>query len=124
MPAVPGREPRVKGLCVLPFGVEEGTESSLAGADFGLLLGPASFRFFASSTRREDRLGRVLDEWETEDLAELAPLTVALEAQAQGRVPVRLSSHLTAVGTLELWFHERHGPRRWKLEIGVRERAG
>ncbi len=124
MPSVPGREPRVKGLCVLPFGVEEGTESPVAGADFGLLLGQnASFRFYASSTRLEDRLGLVLDEWETEELAELAPLTVTLEAEAKGRVPVRLSSHFTEVGTLELWFHERDGERRWKLEIGVRERA-
>jgi hypothetical protein len=37
-------------------------------------------------------------------------------------VPVTLSSHVTEVGTLELWCQARDGRGRWKLEYAVRER--
>ena len=117
----------MKAVCVVPFGVEEGTELTLDEREFGLLVGQAAnFRFFASSTRAEDELGQVLDEWDTEDLDELSPLQVALDesgASDGGRVPVRLSAHVTEIGTLELWFGERDGAGRWKLELSVREDA-
>src|SRR5690606_461998 len=104
MPAVPGRPPPVKSLCVVPFGVEEGTELEVPGAELGLLVGQtATFRVFASSTRAEDPVGQVLDEWETEELEELAPLRVRLGGAREGRVPVRLSAHVTELGALELW---------------------
>lgn len=121
MPAVPGQPPPVKALCVVPFGVEEGTELAVPGAEFGLLVGQqARFRFFASSTRGEDPVGLVLDEWDTAELEELAPLTASLGGSASGRVPVRLSAHVTEIGTLELWFVARDGGERWKLEFTVR----
>lgn len=121
MPAVPGQLPPVKALCVVPFGVEEGTELAVPGAEFGLLVGQqARFRFFASSTRGDDHVGLVLDEWDTAELDELAPLTARLDGSASGRVPVRLSAHVTEIGTLELWFVAREGGERWKLEFTVR----
>jgi hypothetical protein len=121
MPAVPGQPPPVKALCVVPFGVEEGTELAVPGAEFGLLVGQqARFRFFASSTRGEDPVGLVLDEWDTGDLDELAPLSARLDGSASGRVPVRLSANVTEIGTLELWFVAREGGERWKLEFTVR----
>lgn len=121
MPAVPGQAAPVKALCVVPFGVEEGTELEVPGAEFGLLVGEAAkFRFFASSTRAEDAVGGVLDEWDTAELDELAPLTAHLAGEASGRVPVRLSAHVTEIGTLELWFVARDGEGRWKLEFNVR----
>lgn len=122
MPAVPGQPPPVKALCVVPFGVEEGTEIAVPRAEFGLLVGDqARFRFFASSTRGDDTAGLVLDEWDTADLDELTPLTARLDGTASGRVPVRLSAHVTEIGTLELWFVARDGDERWKLEFTVRE---
>jgi molecular chaperone DnaK (HSP70) len=121
MPAVPGQPPPVKALCVVPFGVEEGTELAVPGAEFGLLVGEqARFRFFASSTRGDDAVGVVLDEWDTAELDELPPLEARLEGPAAGRVPVRLSVHVTEIGTLELWFVARDGGERWKLEFTVR----
>ena len=36
-------------------------------------------------------------------------------------VPVRLHSHVTEVGTLELWCNSTSDDRRWKLEYNVRE---
>jgi hypothetical protein len=62
MPAVPGHAPPVKALCVVPFGVEEGTELDVPGSRFGLLVGEtATFRFFASTVRDQDAPGQVLD---------------------------------------------------------------
>lgn len=134
MPAVPGHPPPIKALCVVPFGVEEGSRLAVPGAEFGLLVGRvATFRFFASSTRREDRVGDVLDEWEAGELDELAPLRVELGSAAAGgptaseaspaesRVPVRLAAHVTAIGTVELWFAPPGEVDRWRLEFNLRE---
>ena len=126
-PAVPGVPPPIKALCVVPMGMEEGTESDVPGPQFGLVVGePAEFRFFGSTTRRDDPIGLVLDRWSADELAELAPLetALALEDGADGEtVPVRLHTHVNEVGTLELWCEStRSGDeRRWKLEYNVRE---
>lgn len=122
MPAVPGHPPPVKGLCVVPFGIEEGTELEVPGSQFGLLVGEkAEFRFFASTTRNEDAPGAVLDEFETEELEELEPLHVELEGAGGDRVPVRLTAHVTEIGTLELFFVGRDDGPRWRLEFTVRD---
>ena len=124
LPAVPGSPPPLKALCVVPFGMEEGTESDLPGQEFGLAVGePAEFRFLGSSTRRGDTVGTLLDEWEGE-IEELSPLATTLQAPgSEGRtVPVHLHCKVTEVGTLELWCLSRDGRQRWKLEFNVRER--
>jgi len=125
MPAVPGQPAPVKGLCVVPFGIEEGTELEVPGSQFGLLVGEtAEFRFFASTTRDEDHPGQVLDEFDTEELEELEPLQVALEGEPGERVPVRLQAHVTEIGTLELFFVGEGEGQRWRLEFTVREAGG
>jgi hypothetical protein len=90
MPAVPGHGQPIKALCVVPFGIEEGTAYDVAG-------------------------------WEAAELEELAPLEVVLSGGGGERIPVRLSAHVTEIGTLELWFVARAGGGRWKLEFSVRE---
>lgn len=125
MPAVPGQPAPVKGLCVVPFGIEEGTELEVPGSEFGLLVGEkGEFRFFASTTRNEDAPGQVLDEFDTEDLEELEPLHVELEGESGERVPVRLTAHVTEIGTLELFFVGRGKGQRWRLEFTVRDAGG
>ncbi len=126
MPAVPGVEPPMRALCVAPFGMEEGSEAEVPAQEFGLVVGePAEFRFLASSTRPEDRVGSMVDDARRADLKELTPVATALEADAAhtpgALVPVTLKSRVTEVGTLELWCVEREGGRRWKLEYNVRE---
>ncbi len=123
MPAVPGSPPPIKALCVVPFGMEEGTEADVPGQEFGLVVGaPAEFRFLGSAVRRSDPVGALVEEWEGQ-VDELSPLTTTLEAPGQeGRtVPVHLHTRVTEVGTLELWCLSRDGGRRWKLEFNVRE---
>ena len=124
-PAVPGVPPPIKALCVVPMGMEEGTETDVPGPEFGLVVGePAEFRFLGSTTRRDDPVGTVLDRWSPDELQELAPMETALAAE-DGKpgetVPVRLHSHVTEVGTLELWCNSTRDDRRWKLEFNVRE---
>jgi hypothetical protein len=124
-PAVPGVAPPIKALCVVPMGMEEGTETDVPSSELGLVVGePAVFRFLSSTTRRDDLVGAILDRWNPEEIQELGPLETALAAEdgAQGEtVPVRLHSNVNDVGTLELWCQSVRDPRRWKLEFNVRE---
>ena len=125
MPAVPGFEPPIKALCVAPFGMEEGTQADVPPQEFGLVTGePTRFRFFASSLRREDQVGQMLEDAVHNDaLEELAPIetTLANENGETGKlVPVNLQAAVTEVGTLEVRCLEKAGSRRWKLELNVR----
>ncbi|MGE0681756.1 MAG: Hsp70 family protein [Candidatus Binatia bacterium] len=122
MPAVPGIPAPLKALCVVPFGMEEGTEEDIPGQEFGLVVGePAEFRFLGSTTRREDHLGQLVEE-PGEEIEELTPLETTLSwiGQEGVTIPVRLQTHVTEVGTLELWAVSRDETHRWKLEFNVR----
>jgi molecular chaperone DnaK (HSP70) len=126
MPAVPGVPPPMKAVCVAPMGMEEGTEADLPGLELGLVVGEqAEFRFLGSTVRKDDRLGTVVEDWQ-ETIVELDPVEASLPAEdgagAGTTVPVTLHTHVTPVGTLELWCVSRDRARRWKLEYNVRER--
>ena len=125
VPAVPGFEPPLKALCVAPFGMEEGTQAEIPPQEFGLVVGePTSFRFFASSVRREDSPGDMLENASrNEELEEVAPIETTLPAgkAATGQlVPVKLQAGVTELGTLELRCLEKNGEGQWKLELNVR----
>ena len=124
-PAVPGIAPPIKALCVVPMGMEEGTEADVPGPELGLVIGqPAEFRFLGSTTRRDDAVGTMLDRWGPDELQEMTPVETALPSE-EGLigevVPVRLHSQVTEVGTLDLWCKSTRDDRRWKLEFNVRE---
>ena len=124
MPAVPGMEAPLKALCVVPFGMEEGTEATIPDREFGLVVGePAEFRFLSSSVRKQDQVGSLLEDW-GDDLEERGPLQVTLKLDGQlGKiVPVRLETRVTELGTLEVWCVSRDG-HRWKLELNIREKT-
>ncbi|MFO0865795.1 MAG: Hsp70 family protein [Gemmataceae bacterium] len=122
LPAVPGAPPPLKALCVVPYGMEEGTETDVPGQEFGLIVGePAEFRFLGSAQRRNDAVGTMVEEWEGQ-IDEMSPVAATLEAPGkEGRmVPVHLHTKVTEVGTLELWCISRDGREKWKLEYNVR----
>jgi hypothetical protein len=124
MPAIPGMPAPLKALCVVPFGMEEGTSAALRDREFGLVVGePAEFRFLSSLVRKTDPPGALIEDW-GDDLEELSPLEVTLDVAGKDdmTVPVSLESKVTEVGTLELWCVTRSGTDRWKLELNIRER--
>ncbi|MFZ5444963.1 MAG: Hsp70 family protein [Myxococcota bacterium] len=123
MLAVPGFTPPVKALCVAPFGMEEGTQADIPPQEFGLVVGEHTrFRFFSSSTRREDKVGDFLEDAERAgELEELPPIETALEGSGGALVPVNLQAAVTELGALELRCLERGGKGRWKLELNVRQ---
>jgi len=125
LPAVPGMEAPLKALCVVPFGMEEGTEAQIPDREFGLVVGEAAeFRFLSSSVRKQDQIGSLLEDW-GDEIEELSPLEVTLKLDGQeGTVlPVRLEARVTEVGTLEVWCVSRDGAQRWKLELNIREKT-
>ena len=123
MPAVPGMPAPLKALCVVPFGMEEGTSAADRSRVRPRWSGePAEFRFLSSGTRKGDAPGTLVDDW-GDEIEELSPLevTLRLEGQDDTVLPVTLESRVTEVGTLELWCVSRDEGHRWKLELNIRE---
>ncbi len=145
MPAVPGIPAPIKALCVVPYGMEEGSEADIIEREFGLVVGEtALFKFLASSTRKEDKVGQIVDDW-AGDIHEISVLETRLpasEGESGGPVvPVWLQTRIQprqharaagdnfdqdsfggveiGAGVLEMWCIERDGDREWKLEFDV-----
>lgn len=124
MPAVPGIPTPLKALCVVAFGMEEGTEEEVREREFGLVVGEnAVFPLLASTVRQQDRPGDVVDDWSGE-IEEVSRMETALPAsdQYQGGsvIPVWLQSKVTELGTLELYCVARDEEKRWKLQFDLR----
>jgi hypothetical protein len=122
MPSIPGFAAPLKALTVAPFGMEEGTDLRILGREFGLVVGqPAEFRFFTSSSRKNDQPGDLIEDY-GDALEELSPMEVAFSGgESSEVVPVSFESIVTETGMLQLWAVARDG-RRWKLEFNVREK--
>jgi molecular chaperone DnaK (HSP70) len=127
LPAVPGFAAPIDALCVVAFGLEEGSSVEIGAEGIGLVIGePTEFRFFSSTVRRTDTVGTVLSEWGEGDLEELPTLVAELPVE-DGRtspigtlVPIRLRTVLTEIGTLQLWCDDARGGQSWKLEFELR----
>ena len=126
--AVPGAPRPLHALCVVPQGMEEGTEAPIPGGEIGLVVGEsAAFRFFSSTVRSSDPTGVVLRGWQPGELVESDSLEAALESAEgaeDGFVSVRLRSRITELGVLELWCDSTVSDERWKMELSVREDGG
>ena len=87
MPAIPGFKPPIKALCIVPQGMEEGSELLIEGQEFGLMTGqPADFRFFASEVRSGDTPGQIIPnaERELEETSRIEVTLPAIEGFARG----------------------------------------
>ena len=130
--AIPGASRPMKALCVAPIGMEEGTECDVPSGEFALFVGePMPFRFFSSTTRRNDKPGMLLDAShitasntneelelvETDSMEALLPR----EDSDDEEVPVRFQTRVTELGMLELWSLATKSTKRWKLEFSVRD---
>ncbi len=125
-PAVPGIERPMNALCIVPFGMEEGTQIEVPGEEIGLVVGEqAKFRFFSSSVRKKDNPGDILSSWNEEELEETDSLETHLPADerfTEGYVPVHFESKLTELGMFELWCKSAVSEDSWKLEFSVRDK--
>jgi molecular chaperone DnaK (HSP70) len=126
--AIPGAPRPLRAICVAPFGMEEGTEAAVPGAEIGLVVGePVRFRFFSSAIRKADQPGHALNRWTDEELTETDSLEATLsaaEGAEDGIVPVNLLARVTELGVLEIWgVSILSADERWKLEFSVREDA-
>ncbi len=125
MPAVPGMPAQIEALCVAPFGMEEGSQVSVPGQEFGLIVGePVHFKFYGSTTRRDDPAGRRLDYWEPEELDELPEIGVTLpvEDRKPGEiVPVKLTTRVSELGMLCLEAIPKDRDKGWLVEFDVRD---
>ena len=84
--AVPGAPRPLKALCVVPFGMEEGTQIDVPSGEIGLVLGePVQFRFFSSLVRKHDAAGDVLSRWSEDELQETDSLETCLPTSEAGR---------------------------------------
>tara|TARA_R110002096_G_scaffold215310_15_gene403194 strand:- start:13765 stop:15597 length:1833 start_codon:yes stop_codon:yes gene_type:complete len=124
MPAIPGFKPPLKAVCVVPQGMEEGSDQVLEGRDFGLITGQeAEFRFLSSEVRSGDQPGSIVDDAENvlEESANLKVELPVLEGHAPGEmIPVRLHAVVTELGNLELWMQHTGSDQRWQLSFKVR----
>ncbi len=122
MPAIPGMTPPLQAVCVVPQGMEEGSEVALEGEEFGLVTGePVDFRFFSSSIRAGDEVGVIVaDESELEETAQLEITLPPTEGKSGEFIPVTLHSVITELGTLELWMRNEASGQQWKVEFNVR----
>ncbi len=125
MPAIPGMAPELNALCVVPFGLEEGSEPVSPPQTFRLIVGePVSFRFFGSSVRREDRVGDLLEEWSADEIEELDEIQTSLSAadrHKKGEVEVKLQAWVSEVGNLELIAVPLSGEMpEWKVSFDTR----
>ncbi len=125
--AIPGVPRPLQAMCVVPFGMEEGTEIDVPSKEIGLILGEAAeFRFFSSAVRKDDRPGDLLSRWDPSELLETAPLRTTLpadESVTEPYVPVTFQSRITELGVFELWCVSANSQGRWKLEFNVRDDA-
>jgi len=122
-PAIPGIARPLQALCVVPQGMEEGTQTDVKSREVGLKVGQRGrFRFFSSTMRKQDQPGIYLKGWDDDELIETSPLEVELAAtEGEQVVPVRFQSRITELGVFELWCKSTRSEESWKLELNVRE---
>jgi len=111
-----------EGICILPAGVNEGTELPSLNREFSVLANRAvSFTLFSSRTRH-DAHGEivVLDEADVDRHPPLVTMLRYGSRMREKRLLVRLRASFTEVGTLELWCESRDTPHRWRLQFELR----
>ncbi len=121
---------RVRAVCLVPRGTEEGSELELDLENLQLVANkPVSFRLYSSLTRTEDALGQVIEFAPAElegDFHLHAPLNAVIRfgrRTGERLIPVKLGARLTEVGTLEIWCESKITEHRWRLQFQLRKKA-
>ena len=117
--AVPGLQSHMKGVCVAPQGLEEGTGCEIPEREFLLASGESiEFKLFTSNERSSDVAGsEVLN---AEGMLHEAGTIKATIESSEPYVPVVLQSRLSEIGALEISLRQRGGEGAWCFEFDVR----
>ena len=123
-----GTGEKVKAVCLLPRGTEEGDTLEIDREELQLVANkPVSFRLYSSLVRTEDKHGDVVEfDRSDADLHVHAPLQAVIrfgKRTEERTVPVKLGARLTEVGTLEIWADSRISEHRWRLQFELRKAA-
>lgn len=110
-------------VCIAPGSTEPGETIELANRKFRLTVGqPVEFPLYCSSTRLTDAAGDVI-EVDPEQLRELAPIRTVIQVRRKEEaksLDVKLQTHLSEIGTLEIGCAEIDAERKWRLQFDVR----
>ncbi len=128
---VGGEGERLRSVCLVPRGTEEGSSLELDLENLQLVANrPVSFRLYSSLTRTDDTLGQVVEfspsQIESEELHMHAPLNAVIRygkrTGEQRLIPVKLGARLTEIGTLEIWAESKISEHRWRLQFELRKK--
>jgi molecular chaperone DnaK (HSP70) len=113
-----------RGVCLIPFGVEEGDQVEIEDRTFELLTDrPVTFPLHCSTAPLGHDPGQVVSI--TDDVfIDLPPLHTVLNFDrglSNQAVPVKLGARLTELGTLQLFCAAKEGEQRWDLEFTLQE---
>ncbi|MEM5422172.1 Hsp70 family protein [Paraburkholderia ferrariae] len=120
-----GADAAPRGVCVLPRGTEEGHELHLDDRTFALQLGqPVQFHLASTVADTAWQPGELAD-LEAADFVRLPPLATVVPAGGDAKTarerPVKLTTALTEVGTLEMHcIATDDASQRWLLEFALR----
>jgi molecular chaperone DnaK (HSP70) len=123
IPAIPGFKPPVQALCLVPQGMEEGSETVLE-KELGLVTGRSvTFQVFSSAERPQDVVGQLIPDAE-KMLETSQPLEMTMP-EVEGitlgaAIPVKLHARLNETGTMELWMQHTRSDNRFKIDFNVR----
>ena len=120
-----------QGICILPKGIEEGTEVGLKQRKFALTLGePVRFNLASSTDDSHTEIGELFD-IDNESFITLPPFIATLDsdrdraelaANQKDREEVTLACQLTEVGTLQIeCVSVEDDSKRWKVEFAIRK---
>ncbi|KLV07186.1 molecular chaperone DnaK [Photobacterium aquae] len=120
-----------QGLCILPKGLDEGTEIRLKNRKFALTLGePVRFNLVSSTDDAHTQAGEI-HTIDHESFISLPPFIATLDserdraelaANQKDREEVTLACQLTEVGTLQLeCVSTLDETKRWKVEFAIRK---
>ncbi|PSW21451.1 molecular chaperone DnaK [Photobacterium sanctipauli] len=120
-----------KGLCILPKGLDEGTEIRLKDRKFALTLGePVRFNLVSSTDDSHTQAGEIFP-IDDDSFVSLPPFIATLDserdraelaANQKDREEVTLACQLTEVGTLQIeCVSTNDESKRWKVEFAIRK---
>jgi len=125
MPAIPGMPTPIDGVCVAPFGLEEGGPEVVLSSEFTLLVGEdVQFRFFQSNQSDPQEVGSVVNSFAMNNLLELSPISVRLfegHYKLGESVRVVLTAKVSELGILLIEACDTQSDLTWTLEYQVRK---